>query len=198
MREVPLAGFSWLCILLVSVFLHEFDCRPVFFQKYRKEQQEIRQRRLENKAAGVRLSDLRRKYRSRVRSESKASKEGIKMDHPNRSKWIKKDKEYEKIEANIRRHSLSAKLLKGNPEISHALLQRAKDLQAPSLELQKEKDKLKKEGIEDSISYTLNSDEDRKKYRKFKRKANECHEIIYRNTVYLSEIEKGQNRCTIL
>lgn len=185
----------YLIPILLSI-LQNTQSSPAFFQQYRKKQQKNREKRLKQSAAEKRLEDLTKQYNRILKSIHNANNDGIYIDHSNRSDWIKKDMIQNKINANIRKHRLAAKVLKGNIEIKDALGHRANHLQKESNDLQKQKEELKQKGFIDKEMIDLNEFNKVHASERFDIKADKCRKVIQKNARYLSTHDKGL--CNIL
>ncbi|PWN35359.1 uncharacterized protein FA14DRAFT_178729 [Meira miltonrushii] len=157
-------------------------CRPGHFQEYRKKQRKIREARLKKSAAEIRLQDLEKKYRRRIQSENNADEAGVSQNHSNRLKWVRKDMEQHKLDASIKRHRLVGKLLR-NQEIDDAMNHRANHLQNDSINLQKQKNRLKRVGFEDVIGH-INKDREADMDEGYESKIRKCDAIIQREAKF--------------
>lgn len=177
------------------------ECRPIFFQEYRKNQQKLRGKRLKKSAAEQRLGDLQDRFKRRVQSRQNSHDNGLTPWHAKQTKWIKTDMLHTQVKANIRRHRLTSKLLKGNQEINDILEHRANELEEKSKEIQEQKNQIKSQGHKDFSNdkiYRKNFKAQRKAYDTFDKKTNKCMDIIRKNEKDIAHLEQNQNRCSIL
>lgn len=180
--------------VLFSILQDLADCRH-------KKQQKIREKRLKQSAAEVRLEDLNKKYSRQSRSQWNADKNDVSLYHPNRSKWIKKDILHTKVKGNLMRHRLAGNILgKGMPEMRDIFDNQANILQNHSNDLQLQKLNLKLQSHNDYTNDELfhkNFDKDQDIYEKYMKKATKCITAKNKYDKQISDIQ-DQNRCSIL
>lgn len=176
-----------LAFLLVLVLL--YDSRPVS----QRQEKKIQTKQFKLHEATAHLKSIRYQQNLKNRSNEKAMEEEMLLSNSNRSKWIKTQMKQEMLDANIRRHTLAARLLRQHvlyaPEISDALNHRADRLQIGTQKYQQRKDKLKKNGRERKRYFHLNYHHEKDQDFKLIKDAEDCQRIIDENTKYLAKYD---------
>ena len=89
-----------------------------------------------------------------------------------------------KVNANMKKHNLIAKIFKNDPEMNEIFDYRSNEFKQQSNKLQRQKNKLKRTGFTDEKIANFNSRNEDEQFSKYDDKVTKCRKVIQKHQQY--------------